>query len=633
VKQLLLVSALASLVATAASATTFVRVSDAALADQARLAVVGVVETRHAAPGRLATDYRVRVEQTLAGDAREEIVVRVPGGGEGPRRLKIWGAPTFHPGERVLLFLAPAETGTWRVLHLFLGAVHTVTAGDRALAVQAFSDASEVTLSADGLLRPAEKRSEPIRDLDAFAAWVKARRHGESAPDYHVAEGAAGDLGSVVAAATYFQDRDDLRRMRWFEFDTGGHIGFRAYNVGETGLSGGGYSEFQTALAAWNAETQTPIDYRYDGKTSNSEGPVDSPTDSLNTIVFNDPHHLLDPFDCLEGGVLALGGPVYFTATQPFRGEQFHAIESADIVVAAGLTCFFNHSINASKAAQELFAHELGHTLGLAHSCGDSVSPGCGNAAFDDALMRAYVHDDARGARLGSDDIAGIRSLYQPSGAPTAPGAPTSLAATATSTTQVHLTWQDNATDETGYVVEFAPLGATTYQQAGATLPANSTSGDVGNLAEATGYQFRVRARNAAGDSPNSNVVTAATKATIAPCVVTPANGCLHGGRFAVRVDWATGGGDSGAGTVIPYTDDSALAWFFGASNIEMLVKVLDACVTETPRFWVFFAGTTDVEFRLTVIDTATGTVRVYLNPLGHNADAVSDVSAFATCP
>ena len=52
-----------------------------------------------------------------------------------------------------------------------------------------------------------------------------------------------------------------------------------------------------------------------------------------------------------------------------------------------------------------------------------------------------------------------------------------------------------------------------------------------------------------------------------------------------------------------------------------------------TIRFWVFYAATTDVGFTVTVTDLLTGTSKTYANPLGQAADAVTDTSAFATCP
>lgn len=77
---------------------------------------------------------------------------------------------------------------------------------------------------------------------------------------------------------------------------------------------------------------------------------------------------------------------------------------------------------------------------------------------------------------------------------------------------------------------------------------------------------------------------------------------------------------------------DSGLFWFFSASNWELLVKVLDGC-SLNGHFWVFSAATTNVEYTLRVTDTRTGEVKVYLNPLGVAADAITDTGAFATCP
>ena len=76
---------------------------------------------------------------------------------------------------------------------------------------------------------------------------------------------------------------------------------------------------------------------------------------------------------------------------------------------------------------------------------------------------------------------------------------------------------------------------------------------------------------------------------------------------------------------------DSGIFWFFEPENWEMQVKVLDACELND-RFWVFAAGTTDVEYTLRITDTATGTEKRYRNPLGRAAPAVTDTDAFDTC-
>jgi hypothetical protein len=92
------------------------------------------------------------------------------------------------------------------------------------------------------------------------------------------------------------------------------------------------------------------------------------------------------------------------------------------------------------------------------------------------------------------------------------PAAPTSLTATATSTTQIDLAWTDNATNETGYTVERrSPAGSGSYSTV-TTLSAGANSFSNTGLTESTQYEYRVYATNAAGNSANSN---AASKFTI----------------------------------------------------------------------------------------------------------------------
>jgi hypothetical protein len=108
---------------------------------------------------------------------------------------------------------------------------------------------------------------------------------------------------------------------------------------------------------------------------------------------------------------------------------------------------------------------------------------------------------------------------------------------------------------------------------------------------------------------------------------------CLLDDRFRVETTWRTPQGATGLGTGVELTPDTGYFWFFNANNVEMVVKVLDACNPPFNRFWVFAGGLTNVEVRLTVTDTDSGAVQVYTNPLRTPFQPIQDTEAFATCP
>jgi lysyl endopeptidase len=114
-------------------------------------------------------------------------------------------------------------------------------------------------------------------------------------------------------------------------------------------------------------------------------------------------------------------------------------------------------------------------------------------------------------------------------------------------------------------------------------------------------------------------------------CVPSPTTLCLNGGRFEVTVSWATNTGNTGAGQGVPLTSDSGYFWFFNAANIELVVKVLQACGVNQ-HFWVFAGGLTNVEVVMTVTDTHTGVQKIYANPLGTAFVPLQDTGAFS-CP
>lgn len=220
-----------------------------------------------------------------------------------------------------------------------------------------------------------------------------------------------------------------------------------------------------------------------------------------------------------------------------------------------------------------------------------------------------------------------------PSGGGDPPAAPTNLNAGPQSTTEVRLTWTDASTNETGFRIERRTLHEP-YQEVG-TAGANATSFVAGGLSSGTFYVFRVRAQNGGGNSPFSNEAAAAPNAPALPCLASATTLCVNNSRFQVEVDWRIPNGTSGQAQAVPIASapDSGLFYFFNAANLEILIKVLNACASPNPRYWVFFAATTNVELGVTVTDTQNGQVKSYFNPLNRPAPPVQDTNAFTTCP
>jgi hypothetical protein len=459
-----------------ATATSFRMVSDRDLVDAAdAVAVVAVLATAPAATAAFpATDSSVRVERLLAGALPGSVVtVRVPGGVDrAGRGLEVHGAPRFARGDRALLMLRDAGDGTYRPLHLMLGAFHLVEAEGRTLAVRDLADTFEAT--ADGA-RPA---AEPPRDLARFSRWIEDRALGI----------ARGEDYRVEAKYGMLRDPADGRPIRWFQFDDGTPAVWWVHRDGQPGLGlERTVAAFQAGLALWTDDPGTNVDYRFGGTSSASAGL--GAFDEINAIVFGDPGGLIDDFSCEEGGVLAIGGPWYHTFKVGHRGTRFHPAAGADVVVNDGTECFFGGD---PHAAAELFAHELGHTLGLGHS------------ADEEALMFGFIHEDGRGASATDDDREGLGFLYGDVVVSGRPARPTELVAVATSATTAELTWVDRADNEQSVRIEVRLASDPEFEEIGVHGPDTDTVGVV-NLLPGRVYLYRVRSENAKGFSAYSN--------------------------------------------------------------------------------------------------------------------------------
>jgi len=105
------------------------------------------------------------------------------------------------------------------------------------------------------------------------------------------------------------------------------------------------------------------------------------------------------------------------------------------------------------------------------------------------------------------------------------------------------------------------------------------------------------------------------TSAASHACLPSSTQACVQGGRFSLRV--AQGGRFVPVGAT---TSDSAVFYFFGSNNWEVVAKVLNGCPINN-FFWVFGAGATDQAYALHVVDTHTGRSVAYNGALCPIAD------------
>jgi C4-type Zn-finger protein len=103
---------------------------------------------------------------------------------------------------------------------------------------------------------------------------------------------------------------------------------------------------------------------------------------------------------------------------------------------------------------------------------------------------------------------------------------------------------------------------------------------------------------------------------------------CLGNARFRVEAAWRQGAAGGPADSV-PLTSDTGYFWFFDQDNVELVVKVLDACGVNG-SFWVFGGGLTDVGVDLSVTDTWTGERIDYSSASGHPFAPILDTKGLS---
>jgi len=113
-----------------------------------------------------------------------------------------------------------------------------------------------------------------------------------------------------------------------------------------------------------------------------------------------------------------------------------------------------------------------------------------------------------------------------------------------------------------------------------------------------------------------------------------PGSLALIGGRFCVGVTYKDAAGVTHAAVPVNFRSDASSAfWFFSPNSWEVQVKVVDGCFVNQ-RSWVMLAGTTDVDYTVTIEDItlqSSTPVRTYHSAKG-SLRSIFDTQAFDGC-
>jgi hypothetical protein len=234
-----------------------------------------------------------------------------------------------------------------------------------------------------------------------------------------------------------------------------------------------------------------------------------------------------------------------------------------------------------------LTAHEIGHNFGATHT--DQANPP--QAQCSNTIMNSSVGTGFTFCSFSRTEIA-AQVTGNPSCLSAGLAAPSNLTATAISSSQINLAWQDNTPDETGFVVESkAGLGGT-WSQVGTAGP-NATTFNITGLASNTTYLFRVQATGAGGPSSYSNEASATT--LLSPPTIT---GILPSGGGTGTVVAITGTGFAGA-TAVRFNGTNAS--FFAVISSTQINATVPTGVTTGPISVTTASGTATSSTSFTV--------------------------------
>ncbi|MGV8847270.1 multicopper oxidase domain-containing protein [Tessaracoccus sp.] len=241
--------------------------------------------------------------------------------------------------------------------------------------------------------------------------------------------------------------------------------------------------------------------------------------------------------------------------------------------------------------------NETGYTIQWSTTQAFTSVAGSGTAPADATTFTtpAVSSNSTWWIRVRGSNVVGVSAWSTPVMAADPAAAPTNLTATLQSGPRVRLTWRDNATNETGFVVERSTDAGATFTTI-ATPGVNRNTGTVTwtdtTTVTGTTYAYRVRAVNAAGPSAPSNTVTVGVLLPGTPAGVT-GTAAPRGNNQRVTVAW----GDvvNETGYTIQWSTTQAFTRVSGSGTAAANATTFTTPTISSGSIWWFRVRSTNV--------------------------------------